>query len=84
MKIRVKDGKHNINLWLPNWLVFGKLTERISVAALKYYVSDDLERIPPEKLSVLFAEMRRIKQKYGSWDLVDVQSVDGTMVKIIL
>ena len=84
MKIRVKNIEHNINLWLPNWLIFGKLTERIAVATLKYYVPDAIEQIPPEKLPVLFAEMRRIKQKYGSWDLVDVHSADGTVVRIIL
>ena len=84
MKIRVRSNKHNFRLLLPNWLIFGRLTERIAVAVLKYYVPDAIEQIPPEKLPVLFTEMRRIKRKYGSWDLVDVHSVDGTVVKVTL
>ena len=84
MKIRVKSEKHNIHLWLPNWLLFGKLTERIASATMKYYVPDGAAQIPPEKLAVLFTEMRRIKSKYGSWELVDVCSADGTIVRVVL
>lgn len=84
MKIRVRDSKRNINLWLPNWMVFGKLAEHIAVVTLRYYVPSETVHIPPEKLPILFAEMRRIKKKYGNWELVNVHSADGTVVKIIL
>ena len=43
-----------------------------------------MKDISPEALTALFAEFRRIKKKHGSWELVDIESADGGLVKVIL
>ena len=84
MRIQIRNSEHNINLLLPTWLVFGRLTAKVTVFALRYYTTDELSGLSPEKLTALFAELRRIKAIHGRWELVDVRSADGGIVKVIL
>ncbi len=44
----------------------------------------NVQTLPPEAMETLFAEMRRIRKRYGRWELVDIQSKDGESVQIIL
>lgn len=84
MKISVYDDETNLNLWLPTNLIFGKLTVRLVNGLGRKYAGEALEKIPPEALEKLFAELRHIKKKYGSWDLVEVESADGRSVRVTL
>lgn len=84
MRVLVKDGEHNIHIVLPTRLLFSNLTARIGAGVLRRYVPDACAELPPDKIKVLFAEVRRIKNKYGRWELVDVVSADGEIVKVIL
>lgn len=84
MKIRVKSDDVNLNLVLPTRLLIGKTVVKLANTIGRRYAAEALEGISPEALEILCAELRRIKKKYGSWDLVDVQSADGGMVQIIL
>ena len=84
MKISVHDDETDLNLWLPTNLIFGKLTVKLINGVGRKYAGEALEKIPPEALERLFAEIRRIKKKYGSWELVDVESADGSIVHITL
>ena len=84
MKISVHDDETNLNLWLPTNLIFGKLTVRLVNGLGRKYAGEALEKIPPEALEKLFAELRCIKKKYGSWDLVEVESADGRSVRVTL
>ena len=84
MKIRVKDDDTNINLWLPTNLIFGKLTVKLINGVGRKYAGESLEKIPPEALEKLFAELRHIKKKHGSWKLVEVESADGGIVRVTL
>lgn len=84
MKILVKADGHNINLLLPTGMLFGKGTVWLANHFGRLYAQDALKDIPPEALDALFAEFRRIKKKYGSWELVDIESASGELVKIIL
>lgn len=84
MRIQIKDGEHNINIVFPTWLLCNNFTVRIVIGVIRRYVHDELCNLPPEKLAALFAELRRIKAKYGRWELVDVYSADGEIVKVIL
>ena len=43
-----------------------------------------LENLPPEAAERIVAELRNIKDTYGSWELVEVCSADGENVKITL
>ena len=82
MRIQVSDGERNIRFWLPTNLVFSRLTALIGSAATNKYTPE--YRLTTEQIDALFAEFRRVKKKYGSWDLVDVQSADGHVVNVIL
>ena len=46
--------------------------------------SQNAPDIPPEAVDALCGEIRRIKKKHGSWDLVEVLSNDREAVKITL
>ena len=54
----------------------------IGVAVIKKYAPE--RGISAKQIDALFAEFRRIKRRYGRWELVDVESADGQIVKIIL
>jgi len=84
MKIMIKGGGHDMNLYFPNRLCFSKATVWLANRVGRKYAEDAMKNIPPEALDALFAELRRIKKQHGSWELVDVESSSGEMVKIIL
>lgn len=84
MKIRVKGDGVNLNLVLPTRLLFGKTVVKLANTIGRQYAAEALENIPPEALEALCAELRRIKKKHGTWELVDVESADGDIVQIVL
>lgn len=84
MKIQVKSEGHHIQLLLPTGLVFSKGTVWLANHFGRKYAGDAMKAIPPQALEELFAELRRIKKKYGSWDLVEVKSASGEEVLIRL
>lgn len=84
MRIRVKSGDTNLNLVLPTRLLVGKTVVKLANTIGRRYATDALKDISPEALEILCAELRRIKKKYGTWELVDVESADGETVQIIL
>ena len=84
MKIRVKGDGVNLNLVLPTRLIFGKTVVKLANSIGRRYAAEAMEAIPPEALEILCAELRSIKKRYGSWELVDVESANGDIVQIIL
>ena len=85
MKIQVKSENHIIRLWVPTNLIFSPLVARISIRYGLRNAPDSVRNISPEAMEALFAEFRRIKKKYGSWELVDMVRENGAeVVKILL
>ena len=84
MRIKIKSGDTNINIPVPTNLVFSKGSVWLTNHFGRKYAADAMKDIPPEALEKLFTEFRRIKRKYGSWDLVEVESSDGSYVLIRL
>lgn len=82
MKIIVKGNGQNISLSLPTKLIFSKRVLKL-VLKNNRHVSK-LEKIPPHAVEALVDELRRVKKKYGTWELVEVDSADGEYVKITL
>ena len=80
----MKSEDINSNLILPANLIFSKGTVWIANRYGRQYAGNARKDIPPEVLEKLFAEFRRIKRKYGNWDLVEVSSSDGAEVSIVL
>lgn len=84
MKIRISGRERNICLLLPTSLIFSGATIRLMNIAVKFIPEDVRDYIPSDKLEMIFRELRRIRKKYGSFDLVDVESADGEKIKITL
>ena len=84
MRILVKGDEHTIRLLLPTTLIFSGLTAEIATLCLRKSAPDQLNQLSSGQMRSLFSEFRRIKDKHGSWELIDVQSSDGETVKIIL
>lgn len=84
MRIQAKGDGYNVNIVLPTNLVFSKGTVWLANHVGRKYAGDAMKDIPPEVLDALFTELRRIKRKFGSWDLVEVESSDGEKVLVRL
>lgn len=84
MRVKVSDKDTNLDIILPTGLVFSRGTVFLVNKVARKYAGDAMENIPPEAMAALFAEFRRIKRKYGKWDLVEVESADGDRVLVRL
>ncbi|HOD93632.1 MAG TPA: hypothetical protein PLT91_07190 [Clostridia bacterium] len=83
IQIKSKDEK-NINLLLPTSLVLSNLTAVIAASAINKKIDKKDCEISSRDLCKLMAVMRKVKKKYGRFELVDIQSSDGDIVKIVL
>lgn len=83
MKIRVRSDSHSFSIVLPTRMLFSKSILKFGLRIGKKY-SADVPELPPEMVDGLCDEIRRIKKRYGAWELVDVQASDGEQVQIIL
>ena len=99
MKIRIKSVGRSFSVAVPTGLIFSKasiwlylkLARKYYSAAEKYIPENSemmaeklLNKLPDEKLYALCGELRRIKRKHGSWELVNVESSNGDSVKVNL
>lgn len=80
MKIRITEGGHDFGLALPTRLVFNGFVIRMALQC----AGPEGRKLPPGAVKKIVAEVNRVKQKYGHWDLVEVQSAGGEYVKITL
>lgn len=83
MKIQIREAERNFYLNLPTNLIFSRLVLRL---ALKHSSinSRKIDGLTAEAADALSAEIRRIKKRHGTWELVEVRSADGETVKITL
>ena len=84
MRIKVTGEGRNIKICLPTALIFNGITAEIAAYGMRRHAPDRVSNLSPKQMRALFSEFRRIKNMYGAWTLVDVQSSDGETVKIIL
>lgn len=100
MKIRVENREHSFTVPVPTGLVFSDATAWVACRMGNKCTKDVMEYVPPQAgknipkpvvkeispqaMKRLFAEFRRIKKRYGSWELVEVCSADGQRVRITL
>ena len=84
MKIRIQEKDRNFTLRIPTALIFSRFTAKLTSRAACKYAPDALANISPEHLEALMAELGRIRKKLGRWELVEVESADGTYIKITL
>lgn len=81
MKIRVRHKKLRLTLLLPTNLLFGRGMLWLAARTFRQELENPL---PPQALPALFGEIRRVKKKYGTWELVELESSDGESVRVWL
>lgn len=84
MRIQIKSDEKNLNIVLPTKLIFGRWVVYLANTVGRRYAGEQMNAVSPEALESLFAEFRRIKDTYGKWELVNIESSTGESVKIIL
>lgn len=84
MKIQIREEDHHFCIALPTALVCSKTVLRIGMHFAGKHAPEAVQNIPPEAMERICTEIRRIKRRRGSWDLVEVESADGELVKITL
>ena len=72
------NGGKDIDLRLPTGLVINGLSAAVVSGKLK---KNGLE-ISPKQLRVLFRAMKRYRTQHPEWVFIEVESHDGTVVKI--
>ena len=85
MKITVHsvDG-HRFSIPLPTALLTSPTLLRFALNAGRKHAGPSMPDIPSEALQALSQCIRDIKKKYGTWELVHVESANGDLVSIIL
>lgn len=92
MRIEVKSDGHNITVPIPTRLIFSKVSvwawlKIMRSSAGKHipdHVMDGMDGLSDQAVYALCNEILRIKKRYGSWNLVELKSSDGTQVLIRL
>ena len=84
MRIKVISKERRLNLVLPTRLIFSPMLVHFGLRIARKYAPKETEHLPPEGVAALCDEICKIKKQYGRYELVDIQSADGELVKIIL
>lgn len=85
MRIIIESpGEKTIRLIFPTRLLFNNLTALIGAGTINKYIPSSSPRISAGQLRGLIKEINRVKRKYRDFVLVDVESSDGDIVKIVL
>lgn len=99
MKIQVKAEGHKFTIPIPTGMIFSRPVVWLALKIARKNVDKDMKYIPQsvekhtdnalmhnpdEAVYALCDEIMRIKRKYGSWDLVEVESSSGEQVLIRL
>lgn len=82
MKIIVRTKEKKLRLWLPGSLLYGRISARIAIAAITRYAPDC--GIPPKEIGLLLAALRDFAHTHPGWQLVDITTHKGDIVKITL
>lgn len=82
MKIIVRTKEKKLWLWLPGSLLYGRISARIAIAAIRKHAPNC--GIPPKEMGLLLAALRDFARAHPGWQLVDLQSHDGDIIRITL
>ena len=81
MRIHIRSEGKNLRFRIPTNFVFSR---GIAWLAVRYGMRYSSVNVSSEQLLRLFAEFRQIKRKFGTWELVNIESADGELVKVLL
>ena len=93
MKISIQSGVHRFCIPIPTAFLCSrpmvKLGLRMMRKSQKYVQGPEMivssfYNLPEEKILRLCDELRKVKKLHKHWPLVEVESAEGDLVKIIL
>ena len=84
MKIYIHEPEEekNIRLTIPNGVIFNKLGAMIAGKVIEENTQENT--ITKEQLKRLMKEIKRYVKQFGHFDLVDIETSDGEIIKITL
>lgn len=84
MKIYIHEPEEekNIRLTIPNGVIFNKLGAMIAGRVIEENTQENT--ITKEQLKRLMKEIKRYVKQFGHFDLVDIETSDGEIIKITL
>ena len=82
MKIRIIPKNHfPIAFTIPNSLIFNNITKLIIINSIKHN-QGYFQNLDVTKFNILFNALKDCFKEYKNLELVDIESADGTCVKI--
>ncbi len=85
MRILVRRGPEpEVDIRLPDFLLTSTTLYRLGLFLGKRYAGNGMPDISPESLKKISAALKDAKRKYGSFELVHVESSQGEDVTIWL
>jgi dipeptidase len=84
MKIYIHEPEEekDIRLTIPNGVIFNKLGAMIAGKVIEENTQENT--ITKEQLKRLMKEIKRYVKQFGHFDLVDIETSDGEIIKITL
>ena len=84
MKIYIHEPEEekDINLTITNGVIFNKLGAMIAGRVIEENTQENT--ISKEQLKRLMKEIKRYVKQFGHFDLVDIETSDGEIIKITL
>ena len=84
MKIYIHEPEEekNIRLTIPNGVIYNKLGAMIAGRVIEENTQENT--ITKEQLKRLMKEIKRYVKQFGHFDLVDIETSDGEIIKITL
>jgi hypothetical protein len=85
MKISIhsSDG-HSICIPFPTAFLASPTAVRFALNIVKRHARISMPNISPEAAQALCQSIRRIKQQYGQWELIHMESTNGDLISIVL
>lgn len=85
MKIQIREARgRGFTIPIPNCLLFSPTLLETGLKIGKRYAGTSVPDIPPEILRALCAAVKDLRRRYGTWELVHVESAGGDLVSIII
>lgn len=85
MKIHIQEaGGNGFTIPVPNFMLFSPTLLQFGLNISKQYSGTSIPDIPPEALHALSRAFKEIHKKYGTWELVHVETAGGNAVIITI
>lgn len=81
MKIKIKAGRWNIPIWIPNGLFLNRFTAKKIVKLIE---EEGGAKIDPAAILRFKKEIRDFKKRNPDWVFIEVKSEDGPNMEIRL